>query len=169
MTARKRPSRPPSTRRAQPQPADLAPRRRPLAAVWALARRHAFALALVAVVLTGAAVGFTQGRSSEVPAPAPTAPPPQPTTDAQAAAPAPKSARELFGHACGACHVLRAAGVDPIVGVDLDRVRPRLTAARVRQQIRTGTLDSAMPAGLLQGRDAERVSRYVARVAGRRG
>ena len=33
----------------------------------------------------------------------------------------------------------------------------------------TDDLDSAMPAGLLRGRDAERVSRYVARVAGRRG
>jgi hypothetical protein len=38
----------------------------------------------------------------------------------------------------------------------------------VREQIRTGTLDSSMPANLLVGEDADRVARYVARVAGRR-
>jgi mono/diheme cytochrome c family protein len=74
---------------------------------------------------------------------------------------------QLFAHTCGTCHTLRAAGVRGVVGPDLDRAG-RLTAEGVREQIRTGTLDSSMPANLLVGEDADRVARYVARVAGRR-
>ena len=80
-----------------------------------------------------------------------------------------ESARALFVHSCATCHTLRAAGAGAGIGPDLDKVRPRLTSHRVRDQIRTGTLDSAMPANLLLGRDADRVARYVARVAGRSG
>jgi hypothetical protein len=54
-----------------------------------------------------------------------------------------------------------------VVGPDLDRAGG-LTAERVREQIRTGTLDSSMPANLLLGIDADRLAAYVARVAGRR-
>ena len=43
------------------------------------------------------------------------------------------------------------------------------TAEGVRERIRAGSLDSSMPANLLQGEAADRVPRYVARVAGRRG
>jgi mono/diheme cytochrome c family protein len=75
--------------------------------------------------------------------------------------------QQLFAHACGTCHTLRAAGVRGVVGPDLDRVGG-LTAERVREQIRTGTLDSSMPANLLVGDDADRVAAYVAREAGRR-
>ena len=50
-----------------------------------------------------------------------------------------------------------------IAGPDLDRLD--LTAARVREMIRTGSLDSAMPANLLEGDDTDRVARYVARVS----
>ena len=76
----------------------------------------------------------------------------------------PSTARELFGHACSACHTLRAAGSRAALGVDLDRVRP--SVRRVREAIRNGAGSGAMPAGLLTGRDADRVARYVARFAG---
>ena len=73
--------------------------------------------------------------------------------------------RAAFAHSCGTCHTLRAAGVTGGIGPDLDKVGRRLTFAVVRDQIRTGSLDTAMPANLLVGRDADRVARYVARVA----
>ena len=78
----------------------------------------------------------------------------------------PRSGRELFGHTCGSCHALKAAGASGRFGPDLDESRP--SAARVRRMIRTGSLDGIMQPGLYTGRDARRVAAYVARVAGRR-
>lgn len=75
------------------------------------------------------------------------------------------SDKDAFAHSCGTCHTLRAAGVKGVIGPDLDRTDRKLTFALVRAQIRTGSLDSAMPSNLLVGRDADRVARYVARVA----
>jgi mono/diheme cytochrome c family protein len=133
------------------------------------ARGFGFA-GVVILVLTGSvAFGVWRGLSSrdegfETSAtPAPTVEQPPPPRRQR------ESARQLFGHSCGACHTLRAAGVTGIAGPDLDAVEPPLTARRVRRQIRTGTLDSAMPPQLLRGREAARVAHYVARVAGRRG
>jgi mono/diheme cytochrome c family protein len=75
------------------------------------------------------------------------------------------SDKDAFAHTCGTCHTLRAAGVKAVIGPDLDKpVRP-LTFARVRQQIRDGSIDGSMPSNLLTGKDADRVARYVARVA----
>lgn len=99
----------------------------------------------------------------------------EPATDAgpPAATTAEKPARrqpaaQIFAHTCGTCHTLKAAGVTGGIGPNLDRVKG-LKAARVREQIRTGSLDSAMPGGLLIGDDADRVARFVARNAGANG
>jgi len=74
--------------------------------------------------------------------------------------------RGLFAEQCGSCHTLRAAGVNGLVGPNLDEVRP--SEARVRRFIRNGSSDGVMPADLLEGTDARRVAAYVARVAGGR-
>jgi mono/diheme cytochrome c family protein len=74
------------------------------------------------------------------------------------------SDKATFSHTCGTCHTLRAAGVTAGIGPDLDRIG-KLTFAGVRQQIRSGSTDTLMPANLLIGKDANRVARYVARVS----
>jgi mono/diheme cytochrome c family protein len=75
------------------------------------------------------------------------------------------SDKDAFAHTCGTCHTLRAAGNKGVIGPDLDHSTRKLTFALVREQIRTGSLDGTMPANLLTGKDADRVARYVARVA----
>jgi mono/diheme cytochrome c family protein len=121
-------------------------------------------VAVIAVAIWyGARQGREQGNAGFEPA----------TTAARAPAPLQSdqdqahklSDKDAFAHSCGTCHTLRAAGVVGVIGPDLDRTGRKLTFARVRQQIRTGSLDSAMPANLLVGSDADRVARYVARVA----
>lgn len=112
--------------------------------------------------LHGAALRDDGFEATSTPAPTPSAAPAVPGDDQHPD----ESARDLFAHACGTCHTLRAAGAGAGIGPNLDRVRPHLTARRVRDQIRTGTFDSAMPPNLLLGRDADRVAQYVARVAG---
>lgn len=127
---------------------------------------------LVAVAVIGFAIwlGARQGReesnkgfepppSAQVPAQAP--PPFQSDQDTARTL----STKDAFAHTCGTCHTLRAAGVKGLLGPDLDKVPGKLTFARVREQIRTGSLDSSMPANLLTGKDADRVARYVARLA----
>lgn len=142
-----------------------------LAALWHTIRRYSFLIAFVVVVGASAAYGalhqaaVDHARFDPPPAATPTG---APAATRPTDKPPRESARDLFVHACGTCHTLRDAGAGAGVGPNLDKVRPRLRARRVREQIRTGTLDSAMPANLLVGRDAERVARYVARVAGRR-
>lgn len=79
--------------------------------------------------------------------------------------PVPGSPRAVFGESCGGCHALRAAGADGFVGPDLDRMKPGV--ARVRAAIASGgAKNEVMPSNLLVERDARRVARYVARVAG---
>lgn len=87
-----------------------------------------------------------------------------------------EAARQLFQTNCGSCHALAEAGTDGVVGPDLD---VRLAAAgpaadadaveatqqRVMTAIEEG-VSGAMPAGILQGANAELVANYVARVAG---
>ncbi|HEX2103137.1 MAG TPA: cytochrome c [Solirubrobacteraceae bacterium] len=68
--------------------------------------------------------------------------------------------KQVSAHTCGTCHTLRRAGVQGIIGPDLDRTV--LTRREVREMIRTGSLDTRMPRNLLVGRDADRVARYVA-------
>ena len=88
-----------------------------------------------------------------------------------------EAARELFATNCGTCHTLARAGTDGVVGPDLDErlasAGPAADAAaveatqqRVMTAIQQGVGDVAMPAGILEGSNAETVSNFVARVAG---
>jgi len=75
----------------------------------------------------------------------------------------PSGGKALFVRHCGACHSLAAAGAGGSVGANLDELRPS------RQAVLRAVADGpgTMPPGLLTGRDAQLVARYVARVAGR--
>lgn len=80
-----------------------------------------------------------------------------------------EEAKELFQTNCGACHTLARGGTDGIVGPDLDVVLgggdPGTNQDRVLIAIENG-IKGRMPAGILQGEDAELVANFVARVAG---
>ena len=88
-----------------------------------------------------------------------------------------EAARQLFATNCGTCHTLDRAGTDGIVGPNLDdrlaSAGPAVDSAavdatqqRVMTAIQQGVGDGAMPAGILEGSNAETVSNFVARVAG---
>jgi mono/diheme cytochrome c family protein len=78
-----------------------------------------------------------------------------------------ESPRETFGHECGTCHTLAAAGTEGITGPDLDQVQP--SKAQVLRFIRTGSLDGVMPPNLVRGETAEEVAEFVARTGGQGG
>jgi mono/diheme cytochrome c family protein len=74
--------------------------------------------------------------------------------------------KELFVATCKVCHNLDAVQAEGVTGPDLDELGT-LDARRVRNAIKNGgSGQDRMPAGLLQGGDAQAVSEYVARVAG---
>ena len=88
-----------------------------------------------------------------------------------------EAARQLFATNCGTCHTLDRAGTDGVVGPNLDErlasAGPALDSAavdatqqRVMTAIQQGVGNGAMPAGILEGSNAETVSNFVARVAG---
>jgi mono/diheme cytochrome c family protein len=87
-----------------------------------------------------------------------------------------ETAQALFADNCGSCHTLAAAGTDGVVGPNLDdRLAPAGpaegeaitgTESRVLSAIETGLGNGRMPAGILQGQQADQVASYVARVAG---
>ena len=73
--------------------------------------------------------------------------------------------KQLFRQTCWSCHNLDAVQAQGVTGPDLDDLG--LDRERVLNAIkRGGTGDGRMPAGLLQGEDAEDVAHYVAKVAG---
>jgi mono/diheme cytochrome c family protein len=90
-----------------------------------------------------------------------------------------KTGRELFGEHCAVCHTLAAANAIGKVGPNLDTLKP--PASLVLNTINNGCLPNAsganaseqclgqgvMPAGIVQGRDAQNVANFVARVAGK--
>jgi cytochrome c550 len=80
-----------------------------------------------------------------------------------------EEAKELFETNCGACHTLARAGTDGIVGPNLDDLlgqgTPEANKTRVQNAIENG-IEGRMPAGILQGEDAETVADFVSRVAG---
>jgi mono/diheme cytochrome c family protein len=80
-----------------------------------------------------------------------------------------QEAKELFQANCGACHTLARAGTDGIVGPNLDDLlgqgTPETNKQRVATAIENG-IRGRMPAGILQGEDAELVADFVARYAG---
>jgi len=74
--------------------------------------------------------------------------------------------KELFRQQCWSCHTLAAAGARGVTGPNLDRIGD-VEPDRVLNAIKNGgTGQGQMPAGLLQGEDAEDVAAYVAKVAG---
>jgi mono/diheme cytochrome c family protein len=74
--------------------------------------------------------------------------------------------KELFIATCKSCHTLDAVQARGVTGPNLDELGG-LDRERVLNAIKNGgTGQGRMPAGLLEGRDAEEVARYVARVAG---
>lgn len=88
-----------------------------------------------------------------------------------------KQGRILFGEHCAVCHTLSAAAAVGKVGPNLDQLRP--PASLVLHTIAYGCLQNAgqqinevclgygnMPADVVQGRDAQDVAEFVAKVAG---
>ncbi len=89
-----------------------------------------------------------------------------------------KRGRELFGQDCGVCHTLAAANAVGKVGPNLDTLQP--PASLVLNTINNGCLQNppnsspaaclgfgTMPAQLVEGKDAQDVANFVARVAGK--
>jgi mono/diheme cytochrome c family protein len=76
--------------------------------------------------------------------------------------------KELFRQTCTSCHTLAAANARGVTGPDLDDVG-EMTEERVLTAIKVGgTGQKRMPAGLLEGQDAEAVAKYVTAVAGQK-
>jgi len=101
----------------------------------------------------------------------------QSTGGAQVAA-ADVESKELFAANCGACHTLAAAGTEGVVGPNLDDILVATGSndsaqyesiyARVLQAVSCG-IDGRMPKGILIGREAQRVSVFVAAYAAQIG
>jgi hypothetical protein len=88
-----------------------------------------------------------------------------------------KAGRELFGEHCGVCHTLAAANAVGKVGPNLDTLRP--SSSIVLHTIENGCLPNApassnqsclgqgvMPSNVVEGRQAQQVAAFVAKVAG---
>jgi mono/diheme cytochrome c family protein len=76
--------------------------------------------------------------------------------------------KELFRQTCATCHTLAAANAHGVTGPSLDDIG-EMTEERVLQAIKVGgTGQKRMPAGLLEGEDAEDVAAYVTAVAGQK-
>jgi mono/diheme cytochrome c family protein len=75
--------------------------------------------------------------------------------------------KTLFLQNCSSCHSLDAANARGVTGPDLDALAP-LEEDRVLSAIEIGgTGENRMPAGLLEGENADLVAAYVSEVAGR--
>lgn len=74
--------------------------------------------------------------------------------------------REIFAQRCATCHTLRAANAVGKVGPNLDQLRP--PKALILDAIQKGRArgQGQMPAGLIDGQDAQDVADFVAKVAG---
>ena len=89
-----------------------------------------------------------------------------------------KNGRLLFGEHCAVCHTLAAASAVGKTGPNLDQLKPPVPL--VLHTIQNGCLEQpasneaqqtclgygTMPADVVQGRDAQQVAEFVARVAG---
>jgi cytochrome c551 len=75
--------------------------------------------------------------------------------------------KALFIQNCKSCHTLEAVQAHGVTGPNLDELGG-IDKQRVLNAIKTGgTGTGRMPAGLLEGEDADAVATYVADVAGR--
>jgi mono/diheme cytochrome c family protein len=74
--------------------------------------------------------------------------------------------RVIFAQRCATCHTLRAANAVGKVGPNLDQLRP--PKALILDAIQKGRArgQGQMPAGLVDGQDAQDVANFVAKVAG---
>ncbi len=78
-----------------------------------------------------------------------------------------REGKQIFGQNCASCHSLKAFNARGATGPNLDELG-QVSEQRVLAAIANGgSGDYRMPAGLLEGEDAELVAAYVARVAGR--
>jgi mono/diheme cytochrome c family protein len=78
-----------------------------------------------------------------------------------------ENGKELFIASCKSCHNLDAVQARGVTGPDIDELGG-VDRERVLNAIENGgTGQGRMPAGLLQGQDAQDVAAYVAQVAGR--
>jgi cytochrome c551 len=75
--------------------------------------------------------------------------------------------RAVFARNCSQCHTLRAANAVGKVGPNLDQLHPPkpLVLNAIQQGRARG--QGQMPANLIDGQDAQEVSDFVAKVAGR--
>lgn len=77
-----------------------------------------------------------------------------------------KRGKDLFQQQCATCHSLSAVNARGVTGPNLDRIGD-IQPQRILTAIENGgTGQGLMPAGLLQGEEAEAVAQYVSRVAG---
>ena len=89
-----------------------------------------------------------------------------------------KRGRELFGEHCGVCHLLSAASAVGKVGPNLDTLKP--PASLVLNTIANGCVQNppanspqtclgqgTMPSQIVEGKDAQDVAAFVAKVAGK--
>ena len=73
--------------------------------------------------------------------------------------------KSLFQQQCASCHSLAAVNARGVTGPNLDQIG-EMTVQRVVGAIRNGgTGQGRMPAGLLEGEEAEAVGAYVSKVA----
>jgi mono/diheme cytochrome c family protein len=78
-----------------------------------------------------------------------------------------REGKQLFSESCAACHNLDAVNARGVTGPDLDKIG-KVTPARILSAIKIGgTGQDRMPAGLLQGENADYVAKFVAAVAGK--
>ncbi len=88
-----------------------------------------------------------------------------------------QAGRELFGEHCGSCHTLAADNAVGKTGPNLDQLKP--SEAIVLHTIANGCLQApapgapnnclgygTMPAGIVQGRQAQEIAKFVSAVAG---
>jgi mono/diheme cytochrome c family protein len=122
-----------------------------------------FVVGAVVLALMGAAylIGFNRGES-EAPGTRVEA-----ASEATATTEQPVSGlgKDLFVESCGGCHTLSAAGTSGTIGPDLDDLAPddqQVLAAIANG----GSGGGMMPAGLLEGEQAQQVAEFVAGSSG---
>ena len=72
----------------------------------------------------------------------------------------------LFRQQCASCHSLAAVNAHGVTGPSLDEIG-EIAPERVVNAIENGgTCQGLMPAGLLEGQEAQDVAEYVSKVAG---
>jgi cytochrome c553 len=74
--------------------------------------------------------------------------------------------KAIFKQTCASCHSLAAVNARGVTGPSLDQIG-EVTPERILNAIKNGgTGQGLMPAGLLEGQEAQDVANYVAKVAG---